>query len=77
VPEQSLVAECGWIAPEATEGLVELIESVGRGDLDEKRNGVVRACGNLSWDNEAVVLQQLYSEVRGDRPIDEFDMENT
>ena len=66
LPEQRVIVDkyrCGWIAPESKNELADLIESIDRKSLDQKRQGVSLSRQDFSWDAEAEILRGAYSAV--------------
>lgn len=60
--QRALVEEsdCGWVAPEDEDAFVELIGSIDRAAIEQRRAGIERAKRSLSWDNEQMRLVEAY-----------------
>ncbi|AMN46430.1 glycoside hydrolase [Steroidobacter denitrificans] len=46
--------QCGWIVPPTDESLLQLIDSIGRKDIEVYKNGALQAAETLNWDDEIV-----------------------
>ena len=70
MPEQRAIVDkyrCGWIVPELENELASLIGSTDRESLQRKMRGVSLARQNFSWETEAELLKEVYSNAMLDR----------
>jgi glycosyltransferase involved in cell wall biosynthesis len=51
---------CGWVAPEDEDAFIELVSSIDRAAIEQRRAGIARANRSLSWDNEQMRLVEAY-----------------
>jgi len=64
LPDQRSIIEqfnCGWIAAESDEEVIDFINNIDFEEISKKKEGSRYAQNNLSWENEANVLLEEYT----------------
>jgi glycosyltransferase involved in cell wall biosynthesis len=66
LPDQRSIIEqfnCGWIAAENDEQIIDFINNIESEEISKKKEGSRHAQNNLSWENEARVLLEQYNRI--------------
>ena len=66
LPDQRSIIEqfnCGWIAAENDEWIIDFINTIESEEISKKKEGLRHAQNTLSWENEASVLLEQYNRI--------------
>ncbi|MCL2460011.1 MAG: glycoside hydrolase, partial [Euryarchaeota archaeon] len=66
LPDQRSIIEqfnCGWIAAENDERIIDFINTIESEEISKKKEGLRHAQNTLSWENEASVLLEQYNRI--------------
>ena len=66
LPDQRSIIEqfnCGWIAAENDEKIIDFINTIESEEISKKKEGSRHAQSTLSWENEASVLLEQYNKI--------------
>jgi glycosyltransferase involved in cell wall biosynthesis len=54
---------CGWPTPVKAEKVATLVKSIGRTEINEKKEELNRYLDNIGWENEAEKMLQVYDSL--------------